>query len=132
MQWKSELTAEKAVLISRRTFWSFVGLFFLAGVISAFVEAYNLKWLEGIVILLGGTSILLLVISCGMPGIFILLGVPWLARAWFRGLNPIWYSSTPWEQMSSGEARSTYLQSIISFVILIIIIVAVIRFNLQR
>ncbi|HLO15468.1 MAG TPA: hypothetical protein VK206_11600 [Anaerolineales bacterium] len=126
------MTVEKTVLVSRRIFWSSIGLFFLAGVISALVEAYNLKWLEAIVAFLGGTSILLLVISWGMPGIFIFLGVPWLARAWFRGINPIWYPSTPWEQMSSGEVRSTYLQSIISLAILIIIIVAVIQFNFQR
>jgi len=132
MRWKSELTVEKAVVVSRRIIWSFFGLFFLAGVISAFVEAYNLKWLEAVVAFLGGTSILLLVISCAMPGIFIFLGVPWLARAWYRGINPIWYSATPWEQVSSGEFRSTYLQSMISFVVLIIIIVAVIRYNFQR
>jgi hypothetical protein len=104
----------------------------LAGIISAFVEVYGPKWLEILVAIPGGASILLLVISGGMPGIFILLGVPWLARAWFRGMNPIWYSSTPWDEMSSGEVRSTYLQSIISFVILIIVIVAVVRFTCRN
>jgi len=132
MRWKSDTTVEKTVLVSRRIIWSFFGLFFLAGIISAFVEAYGPKWLEILVAIPGGISMLLLVISCGMPGIFILLGVPWLARAWFRGINPIWYSSAPWDDVSGGEVRSTYLQSIISFVVLIIVIVAVVRFNFQR
>jgi len=132
MRWKSDLMIEKIVLVSRKTIWLSIGLFFLAGIISAVAEAYGPKWLEIIVAIVGGTSILCLVISWGMPGIFILLGAPWLARAWFRGIHPFWYSSTPWDDMSIGGRVSTYLQSIISFIILIVVIVVVIRFNIQH
>jgi hypothetical protein len=124
MERKSELAVEKIVLISRRIFWSFMALFFLAGLVSAFTESYDLKWLEAIVPFIGGISLLLLVASWIMPGILILLGVPWLAHAWLRGINPIGISSTPWEEMSVGGKFLIYLYSTILFVAIILAIMS--------
>ena len=87
MKWNSELIVKKTTLISRRLFWSFMGLFFFAGVISAFAESFGPKWLEVIVAFVGGISLILLAISWTAPGILILLGVPWLSYAWLRGIN---------------------------------------------
>ena len=94
MKWISEFTVRDIILISRRICWSGIALFFLAGLISVFTESYSMKWLEAIAMFLIVISLILLAISAMMPGILILLGVPWFARAWHRGINPIAVSST--------------------------------------
>jgi hypothetical protein len=106
-----------------------MGLFFLAGVLSALVEVYALKWLEIIAKFLGGTSLVLIAISWIMPGIFILRGIPWIAHAWLRGINPLGVYSRPWEQLSTGGKVSVYIHSIIISAFMVIAVVAFIQFN---
>lgn len=89
-----------------------MALFFLAGVIGIFAEAYDLKWLGIIILSLIVISMTLLLISWIMPGALILLGVPWLARSWLRGINPIAISATPWEQLSGLQRILTYFWSV--------------------
>ena len=112
MKWKSETVLEKIILISRRIFWSFMALFFLTGLMNEFAEHYAIKWLQVIVPFVGNISLILLVISWIMPGIFILLGTPWLSRAWLRGVNPIVISAEPWDRLSVGNKLLTYFWSI--------------------
>ena len=113
MNSKSEFTVRKTVLISRLIFWLFVGLFVLAGLINEVAEINNLNWLKLIPPFAGGISLILLVISWIMPGILILKGLPWLARAWHRGINPILDSDTPWDQLPSAQKFLTYFWSVL-------------------
>jgi hypothetical protein len=113
MKWKSEFTVRKTVLISRLTFWLFFGFFLLAGLISEAAEIDNLKWLKLVPPFVGGISLVLLVISWITPGILILMGLPWLARAWHRGINPILDSDIPWEQLSNAQKFLTYFWSLL-------------------
>jgi hypothetical protein len=129
MKQNSELIVKKTTLISRRIFWSFMGLFFFAGVLSAFAEPFDLKWLKIIVAFVGGISLILLVISWAAPGIFILLRIPWLSHAWLRGINSR-IPTKPWEQMSIGEKFLIYLFSISIFVVVVLGIVVTILFYL--
>ena len=108
----SELTVQKAFLISRRIGCSFLGLFLLAGFIGTLTESYDLRWLAVSAPFIGGISLILLAISWIMPGILIFLGVPWLARAWFRGGINLLISDTPWEQLSFGQKFLTYIWSL--------------------
>ena len=111
MKRKSDPTIERTFLISRRIVWSYLALFLLGVLIGPFTESYDLNWLKVIVQFIGVTSVILLAISWIMPGILILLRVPWLARAWFRGgINPI-VSDTPWEELSSIQKFLTYIWS---------------------
>jgi hypothetical protein len=133
MKWKSQLTVEKTVLISRIVSWVFfIGFFLLAGLLSELAEINNIEWLNLITPFIGGISLIMLVISCIMPVILLILGVPWLAHAWHRGVNPIVISATPWDQTSIGGKILIYVYSIIDCVIIILIIWAFIHFNFQK
>jgi hypothetical protein len=126
---KSDFTAEKTFLISRRIVWSYLALFLLGVLIGQLTESYDLNWLKVIVQFVGVTSLILLAISWTMPGVLILLGVPWLARAWFRGgINPI-VSDTSWEELSGVQKFLTYVWSLgISGFTLLAIIGLIIQF----
>jgi hypothetical protein len=113
MKWQSESTIKGCFLLSRRIFWSFIVLFILAGIISAFTESYDLKWLEIFPPFIGGTSLILLVVSWTTPGIFVVLGTPWLAQAWLRGINPIVISAKQWDELSAGMKLLIYFWSIV-------------------
>lgn len=114
MKWKSDAVVQRTVLISRRIFWVFFIIFFLlAGLIRELAEFYKLNWLLMTTPFIGGISLTLLAISWIMPGILILLRLPWLARAWLRGVNPIAVTATPWEQLSSGQKFLTYVWSLV-------------------
>jgi hypothetical protein len=132
MKWKFEFTINQTTLISRRIFWSFIGVFIFTGLISTFTETYNVRWLNIFVPFIGWISLILLAISWLMPGILILLGVPWFAHAWLRGINPIGISSRPFEQMSNGEIFLIYFYSIIISAFMVVAIIAFVRFNFQK
>ena len=129
MNQKSELAINKITTISRRIFWSSIGLFFFTGLISMFTESYEVKWLNIFVSFVGWISLILLSISWLMPGVLILLRVPWFAHAWLRGINSR-LTSKPFEQMSNGEIFLIYFWSIIISVFMVLAIIVFIRFNL--
>lgn len=113
MKWKSEPVVQRTILISRRIFWVFFIIFFLlAGLIRELAEFFKLNWLLMTAPFIGGISLVLLAISWIMPGILILFRLPWLARAWLRGVNPIVISVTPWEQLSGVQKFLTYIWSL--------------------
>jgi hypothetical protein len=90
-------------------------LFFcLSGVILTLLQLLELKWrwLEIINITLFAISVLLLAISWLTPGILIILGTPWLAYAWFRGMNTAIVQDKPWEQLSGFQKISIYFWAI--------------------
>lgn len=133
MNWKSEAEIKRITLISRKIFWIFfITLFLLAGLISELAELYKLRWLEKAPIFIGGISLFLLAVSWIMPGILILLGVPWLARAWLRGVNPVAISATPWEQLSSGQKLLTYVWSLIFSGFILLAIIGLILQSVQK
>jgi hypothetical protein len=117
MEWKSESIANKTKVVSRRISWLFFPMFFIgAGLMTEVARIDGLKLLGSLSPFVGGTSLILLAISWLMPGVFLLLGVPWLAHAWLRGINPIAVPSTPWEQMSPGGKIFVYFHSILTVV----------------
>ena len=114
INWKSESIVNKTVKISRRVLWVyFIILFLLAGLLYELTEILNLNWLRIFVLFMGAISLVLLAVSWGTPGILILIGKPWLARAWLRGINSIAVSATPWEQLSGWQKLLTYMWSFI-------------------
>ena len=134
MKWKSEVTIAKVALVSSRITWSYILLIVLCGSLDAVLRYFKLEWqwLNVIGSFLTIVALLLLIISWIMPGILILLGVPWVAHAWIRGINPITVPSTPWEQMSSERKTSIYLYSILISGFTIFAIVVFTLFNLQQ
>ena len=112
--WKSESVVNQTVKISRRILWVlFIIFFLLAGLLNELTEIFNLNWLRVFLPFIGGISLISLAISWVMPGILILIGKPWLARAWLRGINSIAVSATPWEQLSGWQKLLTYIWSFI-------------------
>ena len=112
--WKSESVANQTVKVSRRIFWVLFTIFFLlAGLLNELTEIFNLNWFRVFLPFIGGISLISLVISWVMPGIFILIGKPWLAHAWLRGINPIAVSANPWDQLSDWQKLLTYIWSFI-------------------
>lgn len=123
MKWISGFGVKETFLISRRIAWLCIVFFLLAGLMSKFTAFYDIKWLGSIVPFVGGVSLILMAITSLMPGIMILLGAPWLARAWHRGFNPVGDSGTPWEQLSSRQKFLTYFWSLLfsGFTLVVII-----------
>jgi len=81
-------------------FWVYLPTFFLFGwLLTELAKMDILKWLGFLALFIGGIAWALLALSWSMPGILILMGTPWLSRAWLRGINPIAISDTPWEQL---------------------------------
>src|SRR5262245_350876 len=107
MERPNQVTVEKTFLTSRRVTQLFWICFLTAGLIGIPNQVFNRTWLASIVPWLVGISIVLIVFSWIMPGIFILLRHPWLARAWLRGITPS-ISNTPWEELSKGDVFFTY------------------------
>ena len=118
MKSNSEITTERTVLVSRKTFWSYVLLIILSGSISVLVTFNELtwKWLEILGSVLSATGFFLLIISWITPGVLVLFGVPWLAHAWLRGMNPIAFPPTPWNELSRGKRVSVYFTSVFFFI----------------
>ena len=110
---KAEFPVKKIVSISRRIFWVYLPTFFLIGwLLNELAKINLLKWLGFLGLIIGSIAWLLLALSGSIPGILILLGTPWLSRAWLRGINSIAISDTPWEQLSSWQKFLTYIWSL--------------------
>ena len=121
---KSEFPVKNIVSISRGIFWVYLPTFFLLGWLLNELAKINIfKWLSFLGLFIGGIAWILLAISCSLPGILILLGAPWLARDWLRGINPIVISDTPWEQLSIWQKFLTcfWALAIFGFTVLTII-----------
>lgn len=131
MKWSSEIMIIRTALISRRIFWSSIGLFFLAGVLSVFAESFDLKWIKTIVPFVGGISLILLMISWTTPLVLILLGCPWLSHGWFKGINSL-IPYKPWDQMSFSGKFSVYISSVAGFITAILCILTIFLLNWRR
>ena len=114
------VAVEKSFLVSQRITRFFYVCFITAGLMA--ILGLNQTLLKVIRIGLSWTSLVLIAVSWILPGIFILLRRPWLARAWLRGIMPS-ISSTPWEELSRGAVFFTYFHSILisGFMLLAII-----------
>jgi len=134
MKWQTESIIKKFTSVSSRVFISFIVMFCLSGAIGALSIFFgiNWKWLKVISALLNAISELLLVVSWVTPGLLIILGVPRLARAWLRGINPIAVSSTPWEELSNEEKISVYLYAIGISAFTLFAIVGFVLYNIRR
>ncbi len=74
--------------------------------------------IHGAMWLISSLTIILMILFCVSwitPGILIILGHPNLAYAWNHGINPLGFSDTPWELLSSKQRRSVYVKSMITF-----------------
>ena len=92
--------------LSRNIFISF----FIFPLLSLLSKLIQLQWLA---MFFGILFMLSFFVGWIMPGIFTVLGKPWFAHAWLRGINPIWYSAESWKQLSSGTKVGVILQSIV-------------------
>lgn len=92
--------------LSKNIFISII-VFGLLNVLSEFLK---LNWL---VVAFGILFVLAFFILWIAPGIFVIIGKAWLAYAWLRGLNPIWYPAKFWKQLSKGSKISIIVQSMI-------------------
>jgi hypothetical protein len=89
-------------------------LFCFSGAIGITLQFLELKWkwLEIICMTLFSISAVLLVISWITPGVLIILGTPWLAHAWLRGINSSVIWDMPWEQLSGIQKFLIYFWAI--------------------
>lgn len=104
-EYKDRMAVEISKL-SRNIFFSSLGF----APLSVLSEILQLNWL---VVAFTVLFVVAVLISWITPGIFLMLGKPWLAHAWLRGINPIWYSATPWRQLSLGAKVYIIVQSTI-------------------
>jgi len=116
-EYKDRMAVEISKL-SRNILISVFG-FALLNVLS---ESLQLNWL---VVVFGVLFVLAIFISWITPGIFVMFGKPWLAYAWLRGINPIWYSAKSWVQLSSGIKVGVIVQSIVTSVFVSIVLVMI-------
>lgn len=128
MKTKSVFLIERTILISRRMNLLFLP-FFIGVSAGLLIEFFNVnwKWLEAVASFLIGISLLVLAISWVMPGIFLLLGIPWLAHAWLQGGNPYLFPPTPWEQTHSIDKLLVYINSIIPPAAIIVVTILILR-----
>lgn len=56
----------------------------------------------------------LIFVSWLVPGLSIVLGAPWIAQAWLKGINSS-FPATPWNQLTKGQKLSIYFYSMCSF-----------------
>jgi hypothetical protein len=122
--WKdSDADFLKFYSVSKIIFRSFLFLFAIAGIMAIL----GITWLLPISIWLSKLSSILLIISWITPGLLVILNVPWLARGWLRGINPLYYSKRqPWGYLSSRERISVYIQSIVLFSFVVITLIFII------
>jgi hypothetical protein len=115
MSQEHQSTVQRLTYISRNIFYSFLLIFCLSAVFGIFSQVLEISWtwFEVIGHALLVFSVGLLVISWITPGILILLGKPWLAHAWLRGINPVAIWKTPWEQSSGFQDFLIYFWSIL-------------------
>jgi hypothetical protein len=111
---KFSSTEAKVVLISRIILVLLIGL--LVSVIVSVVMQGN-EWL---VAGLFPVEALLVCISFGTPGILIIFRRPLLAHAWLQGRNPMLYTDTPWEELSTHKRRFVYLDSMIGLILVVL------------
>ena len=114
MEQSNQIAAEKMFLISRRITWVFFISFIPAGIMAFLVQNFNQTWLEIVIPWLFGIACIFIIASWIMPGIFVLFRVPWLARAWLKGITPR-ITLKSWEEYSRAEVFSTYFWSIFYF-----------------
>lgn len=113
MEQRSKDEARKTVSIPR-LFWVLcIVLFLLVPLLNEEAGLFILNFLKYIPPVIGSIALLLLVIGWIMPGLFIVLGKPWLAHKSLRRINPVVVSARPWEQLSSGQKILTYIWSLI-------------------
>lgn len=80
---------------------------------------------------LGLISVFLAILSWIVPGLLLIAKSPWFAFAWLRGMNPVWFPSIPWEQLSYGKKLSVYFASVIFFILAITAIVFIAVKNIR-
>ena len=131
MDEKLDSIVEQTARISRNIGCSYLTIFLVAGLVGALTESHPLKWLNILLQIVGIIFFALLAIHWLMPGVFILLFRPGLARAWLRGVNPI-VSDTPWEQLSCFQVFLTYLWSMLISGFTLLAIIGWIRMSLQK
>ena len=114
MKQNSEAMVKRIAYTSWRVFSSSMLLFFLAGAIATLLQLLELKWrwLEIMELVLFAISALLIAISWITPGILIILGTPWLAKAWLQGVRRGGIWDTPWEQLSGTQKFLIYFWAI--------------------
>ena len=100
------------VILSRRYNILLAFVFFPAGMILR--SALNAEWIGFIIMFL-------ICISGMLPGLSILFNAPWIAQAWFRGMNPHFFPDIPWEKLSKWKKFLVYLYSVLSLIATIII-----------
>lgn len=125
-----ESTVQRVNYASRKVIISFFIIFILSTLSGFLTQILKIRWewLE----ILGGVSFfieaLLLAIGMITPGILIVLGAPWYAQAWLRGIgSPFLFLSKSWEHLSGFQKNLVYylalsssgfgLLAIIAFVI---------------
>ena len=106
-------SVQRFTYISRRIMYSFILIFCLLATIGIFLQVLGFSgyWLETIGAVLFVIAAVFLGISWIMPGVLIVLGVPWLAQAWLRGMNPVAVWKTSWEQSSVFQKCLIYFWS---------------------
>jgi hypothetical protein len=134
MSYRSEVAVHKVTLLSKRILLSWIITTVIDGLVGGATILLGIRWklMEIIAIVLFGFAALLLTISWTAPGIFIILRVPWLARAWLRGINPILIPDKPWEQLSGGEKFAVYFHAIVFFVFTLGIVVGLIIQSVRK
>jgi hypothetical protein len=65
-------------------------------------------------------GLLLLMIALMIPGVFVILRLPWLAQSWLQGINSIWIPKVPWDELSGSKRFLVYLYSFLFFVIAVV------------
>lgn len=109
MEKDSDRLFQEISILSKKIFISFF-VFFLGAFVLSMAKV---GWLASISFAI---SYILIFISWIAPGSFIIFGKPWLAHAWFRGINPIAISKTPWNQLSGFKKFLIYLNSLVFFI----------------
>ncbi len=112
MEQSNQVTIEKTFSVSRKITWFCFAFFIASGLVAFIAQNFDQPWLKSIYPSMFGISMVLVAFSWFMPGVFVLFGVPWHARAWLKGSISWRIAIKPWEEYSRTEVFATYFWSI--------------------
>ena len=113
----SQIAFEKYENFSRNIFWCSIVFMIFSGVLST-VNAGWSNWLSSFFFIF---VLILIIVSWTTSGLLVILGKPWLAQAWLRGINSFIIPATPWDELSIGKKIMIYFYLMSMSLILVVL-----------
>jgi hypothetical protein len=105
---------------SRIVFW----LPIILGICSGVLSEIKIVWVNLLSSVIYFFALIVFLTSLMYPGIFLIIGKPWFAQAWLRGINSFIIPAVSWKDLPVGKKIAVYFYSIVGFAFAILAIIA--------